>query len=127
MTIPGWPDRQEYPFEKPHFFRTPAGSMHYVDEGNGEPVIFIQGNGGGSFEFRRLIREFSRTDRCIAPDPIGFGLSDKPAGWSYLPEEHAKNPALFLESSAPENSTLVAGDWGGLTRGMKNLQGGSGS
>jgi haloalkane dehalogenase len=112
MTTPGWLDRQEYPFE-PHFFRTPAGSMHYVDEGNGEPIVFVHGNAGWSFEFRRLIREFSRTNRCIAPDLIGFGLSDKPAGWSYLPEEHAKNLDLFLESLSPENITLVVGDWGG--------------
>ena len=89
MTIPEWLDREEYPFE-PHFFKTPAGKMQYVDEGSGEPIVFVHGNPAWSFEFRRLIKEFSRTNRCVAPDLIGFGLSDKPAEWSYLPAEHAK-------------------------------------
>jgi haloalkane dehalogenase len=112
MTIPAWLDREEYPFEQ-HFFTTPAGNMHYVDEGSGEPVVFVHGNPAWSFEFRKLIKELSRTNRCIAPDLIGFGLSDKPAGWSYLPEEHAKNLDRFLESLPLKNSTLVVGDWGG--------------
>jgi len=110
--IPEWLDRQEYPFE-PHFFKTPAGNMHYVDEGTGEPIVFVHGNPSWSFEFRKLIKGFSRTNRCIAPDLIGFGLSDKPSGWSYLPEDQAKNLDLFLESLPLKNSTLIVGDWGG--------------
>jgi len=51
MTIPAWLDREEYPFEQ-HFFTTPAGNMHYVDEGSGEPVVFVNGNPAWSFEFR---------------------------------------------------------------------------
>jgi len=112
MMIPEWLDREEYPF-KPHFFLTPAGNMHYADEGSGEPVVFVHGNPAWSFEFRKLIKDFSMTNRCIAPDLIGFGLSDKPAGWSYLPEEQAKNLDLFLESLPLKNITLVVGDWGG--------------
>lgn len=107
-----WLDRQEYPFE-PHFFKTPVGNMHYVDEGTGDPIVFVHGNPAWSFEFRKLIRELSGTTRCIAPDLIGFGLSDKPAGWSYLPEEQANNLDLFLESLSLENITMVVGDWGG--------------
>jgi haloalkane dehalogenase len=112
MTTPEWLDTQEYPFE-PHFFKTPAGTMHYVDEGTGEPIVFVHGNPAWSFEFRKLIKEFSKTNRCIAPDLIGFGLSDKPAGWSYLPEEQAKILDLFLESFPLNTITLVVGDWGG--------------
>lgn len=87
--------------------------MHYVDEGTGNPIVFIHGNPAWSFEFRHLIKELSKTNRCIAPDLIGFGLSDKPARWSFLPEEHAKNLELFLESLLLKNITLVVGDWGG--------------
>jgi pimeloyl-ACP methyl ester carboxylesterase len=112
MTIPPWLDRKEYPFVS-HWFTTPAGAMHYVDEGNGEPIVFIHGNPAWSFEFRNVIKEFSKTNRCIAPDLIGFGLSDKPAGWSYLPKEQAKNIDLFLESLDLNAITLVVGDWGG--------------
>ena len=87
--------------------------MHYVDEGSGEPIVFVHGNPAWSFEFRNVIKEFSSTNRCIAPDLIGFGLSDKPAGWSYLPKEQAKNLDLFLESLDLNAITLVVGDWGG--------------
>jgi pimeloyl-ACP methyl ester carboxylesterase len=107
-----WLDRHEYPFQ-PHFFRTPSGSLHYVDEGDGEPVIFIHGNPSWSFQFRNSIKGLSGTNRCIAPDHLGFGLSDKPPEWSYLPEDHAKNLELFLESLDLQNMALVVGDWGG--------------
>jgi len=112
MTIPAWLDITEYPFVQ-HFFRTPAGNMQYVDEGNGEPIVFVHGNPAWSFEFRHLIKAFSPTNRCIAPDLIGFGLSDKPPGWSYLPKEHAENLDLLLESLNLDTITLVVGDWGG--------------
>ncbi|MEI7648112.1 MAG: alpha/beta fold hydrolase [Methanomicrobiales archaeon] len=112
MITPEWLDIQEYPF-KQHFFKTPAGNMHYVDEGSGEPIVFVHGNPAWSFEFRKLIKEFSRTNRCIAPDMIGFGLSDKPLEYSYLPKEQAKNFDLFLESLPLEDITMVVGDWGG--------------
>jgi len=112
MTTPPWLDRQEYPFAS-HWFTTPVGAMHYVDEGTGDPLVFVHGNPAWSFEFRNVIKEFSKTNRCIAPDLIGFGLSDKPAGWSYLPKEQAKNLDLFLESLDLISITLVVGDWGG--------------
>jgi haloalkane dehalogenase len=112
MMTPEWLDQQEYPFE-PHFFKTSAGNLHYVDEGTGDPIVFVHGNPAWSFEFRNLIRELSATNRCIAPDLIGFGLSDKPTGWSYLPEEQAKILDCFLESLSLENITMVVGDWGG--------------
>ena len=85
MTKPKWLNTKEYPF-KSNFFKTSIGRLHYVDEGKGEPIIFVHGNPAWSFEFRNLIKEFSKTNRCIAPDHIGFGLSDKPANWSYLPK-----------------------------------------
>jgi haloalkane dehalogenase len=85
--------------------------MHYVNEGTGEPIVFVHGNPAWSFEFRKLIKEFSRTNRCIVSDLIGFGLSDKPAGWSYLPEVQAKNLDLFLESLHLDTLTLVIGEW----------------
>jgi len=107
-----WLDTNEYPFHH-KFFRTPSGSIHYVDEGDGEPVIFIHGNPSWSFQFRNVIKGLSGTNRCIAPDHLGFGLSDKPLKWSYLPQDHAKNLELFLESLNLQNITLVVGDWGG--------------
>ena len=85
-----WLDRNEYPF-KSNYFNLPLGKMHYVDQGEGIPIVFVHGKPGWSFEFRKSIKELSKTNRCIANDHIGFGLSDKPYEWNYLPQNHAKN------------------------------------
>lgn len=107
-----WIDRNEYPFES-HYFQTSAGKLHYVDEGEGQPVVMVHGNPAWSFLYRKLIKQLSPHYRCIAPDHIGFGLSDKPADWSYLPEDHAKNLAALIDNLALKNVTLVVQDWGG--------------
>jgi haloalkane dehalogenase len=72
-----WLDREEYPFGA-HFFETPAGRIHYVDEGEGPPVLMVHGTPTWSFLYRRLIKDLSRDHRVIAVDNLGFGLSDKP-------------------------------------------------
>ena len=112
MTDQEWIDRKEYPFDR-NFFGTEVGKMHYVDEGQGEPIVFVHGNPSWSFQYRKVIKELSKDHRCIAPDMIGFGLSDKPTDWSYLPKEQAKLIDDFLESLDLENITIVVGDWGG--------------
>jgi len=55
----------------------------------------------------------SKTHRCIAPDYIGFGLSDKPADWDYLPIHQTKHVSNLLDSLSLNNITLVFNDWGG--------------
>lgn len=66
-----------FPFES-KFFTTPSGHrMHLVDEGAGEPIVFVHGNPAWSFEFRHLIKGLRSDFRCIAPDHIGFGLSSR--------------------------------------------------
>ena len=85
-----WLDRTEYPF-RPHHFHAPAGRMHYVDEGKGEVILFVHGNPSWSFLYRHLIKALSRTHRCVAPDNLGFGLSDKPADADYTPRFHSEN------------------------------------
>jgi haloalkane dehalogenase len=109
---PKWLDRKEYPF-KSHYFQLPVGKMHYVDEGQGYPIVMIHGNPGWSFEFRKVITELSKTNRCIAPDHIGFGLSDKPQDFDYLPASQARNFELFMDSLNLNNITLTFNDWGG--------------
>lgn len=109
---PAWLDSREYPFRQ-NYLDVPAGKMHYVDEGSGDPIVFMHGNPSWSFEFRHLIRAFAPTNRCIAPDLIGFGLSDKPEDWTYLPQDHAKNLARLLAACDVNRITLVVTDWGG--------------
>jgi haloalkane dehalogenase len=109
---PGWLDEREYPFGS-HYFSTPAGRMHFVDEGRGRPIVFVHGNPAWSFMFRNQIKALAGTHRCIAPDHLGFGLSDKPHDWSYLPSGHATNLEALLEDLDLQDITLVVGDWGG--------------
>jgi len=112
MIPPGWLNRKDYPFTS-NYYKTPVGRMHYLDEGEGDPIIFVHGNPSWSYQFRNVIKRLSNHHRCIAPDLIGFGLSDKPKDWSYLPEDHAQLFEGFLESLDLHNMTIVVGDWGG--------------
>lgn len=112
MSAPDWLDRELYPFE-PHHFELPEGRLHYVDEGSGDPIVMLHGNPTWSFLYRHLIRGLSGEHRCIAPDYLGFGLSDKPPHWSYRPEDHAKCIAAFVDSLDLSSITLVVQDWGG--------------
>ena len=108
-----WIDRNEYPFES-RYFDQPAGRMHYVDEGAGDhAIVMVHGNPTWSFLYRHLIKGLAGKFRCIAPDHIGFGLSDKPPGWDYLPESHAENFERLLEGLGIGPATLVVQDWGG--------------
>ncbi|QCR21989.1 alpha/beta fold hydrolase [Pontibacter sp. SGAir0037] len=112
MNSPKWLDRILYPFRH-HTFSLPAGRMHYVDEGSGEPIVFVHGTPTWSFLWRQQIKSLSRTYRCIAPDHLGFGLSDKPPGFAYTPEAHAQNLEQLLEHLQLDNITLVVHDFGG--------------
>ncbi len=105
-------DRRAYPFAS-HWLETPAGRMHYVDEGSGETVVFAHGTPTWSFEWRHLIRALVPEHRCIAPDHLGFGLSDRPRGASYTPRSHAERFEAFIAQLDPDPFTLVVHDYGG--------------
>lgn len=113
-SYPDWVDREEYPFHT-FYYNTPNGKMHFVDEGKGDPVVMIHGNPVWSFVYRKVIKQLSGNYRCIAPDHLGFGLSDKPENWDYLPVNHAQNLELLLNELQLNNITLVVNDWGGPT------------
>ena len=81
MTDLSWLNRDEYPFAS-HYFQTAAGRLHYVDEGQGAPIVMVHGNPTWSFLYRHLIKQLRTDYRCVAVDHLGFGLSDKPIGWS---------------------------------------------
>ena len=105
-------DRVAYPFES-RSMRLRAGRMHYVDEGTGDPVVFVHGTPTWSFEWRHCIRALSKSARCIAPDHLGFGLSDRPHEAPYTPEWHAENFAEFVDKLGAGPLTLVVHDFGG--------------
>ena len=113
---PDWVDREAYPFES-RYVALDAGTVHYVDEGEsglGEPtLVFLHGNPTWSFLYRHLVRGLSGEYRCVAPDHLGFGLSDHPGGFSYLPSDHAAVFGAFVDELGLEDVVLVVQDWGG--------------
>ena len=108
----GWIDKAEYPFQ-PHFLDLDMGKMHYVDEGEGSPIVMVHGTPTWSFLYRHLVKALSPSYSCVAPDNIGFGLSDKPERWSYLPEAHASNLSTLIRSLGLKDITLLVHDFGG--------------
>jgi haloalkane dehalogenase len=89
------------------------GRLHYLDAGQGAPVVMVHGNPAWSFLYRHMIRGLSPDHHCIALDHLGFGLSDKPREWSYLPADHAQNLQALIEHLELRDITLVVQDWGG--------------
>lgn len=112
MTTPAWLDRAEYPFTS-RWLDLPAGRMHYVDEGQGPPLVFVHGTPDWSFAWRHLIKALSPRYRCIAPDNLGFGLSDKPQGYSYAPAEQAAHLEQLIEHLGLRDLSLLLHDFGG--------------
>lgn len=109
---PTWLDPLHYPFAS-HRCALPAGHLHYVDEGAGEPLLFVHGTPTWSFLYRHLITDLRDRYRCIAPDHLGFGLSDKPAAFGYTPADHAANLAALIDHLGLRRVTLVVHDFGG--------------
>ncbi|MEX0763300.1 MAG: alpha/beta fold hydrolase [Dehalococcoidia bacterium] len=108
---PPWLNQEEYPFQ-PRHLDVPGGRMSYVDEGRGEPIVFIHGVPTWSFNYRHLIRHFSSTHRCVAMDHLGFGLSAKPPV-ACPPQEHSDNIERLINTLDLRGVTLVLHDWGG--------------
>ncbi|MDR0882588.1 MAG: alpha/beta fold hydrolase [Candidatus Adiutrix sp.] len=112
----GRPTLAEYPFA-PHFFRRRDGqALHYLDEGQGPPVIMVHGNPTWSFFWRRLVAGLSANFRCLAPDHLGMGWSSRPAAGAYgftLADRAADLTALADHWQLGRPAHLVAHDWGG--------------
>ena len=85
--------------------------MHYVEEGAGDPVLFLHGNPTSSYLWRNVIPHVSPLARCIALDLIGMGKSDKP-DIEYRFVDHSKYVEGFIEALGLRNITFVIHDWG---------------
>jgi haloalkane dehalogenase len=106
------PWRDLYPFES-HFLNLGLHRLHYVDEGSGEPLLFVHGNPTWSFYWRNLILAFRDRFRCIAVDHIGCGLSDKPQDYNYTLQQRIDDLCEFVQRLDLTGITLLAHDWGG--------------
>ncbi len=86
--------------------------MHYIDVGEGEPILFLHGNPTSSYLWRNIIPHLSSQGRCIAPDLIGMGKSDHP-DLPYRYDDHYRYVSGFISAlGIGSNLTLVIHDWG---------------
>jgi haloalkane dehalogenase len=105
-----------YPFTGRYLDR-PGGRLHFLDEGAGDPVVMLHGNPTWSFYYRNLVLALRDRYRCVVPDHIGCGLSDKPPADRYdysLKSRIDDLEALLDHLGLGENLTLVLHDWGGM-------------
>lgn len=99
-----------FPFES-KYLEVFGSRIHYVDEGQGEPVIFIHGNPTSSYLWRNIIPHVTDHHRAIAIDLIGMGKSDKPdIGYTF--RDHYQYVEAFIEQQGLRNITFVVHDWG---------------
>lgn len=110
--LPPWL-REIYPFE-PKRFATEAGDMSYLDEGAGdEAVLMVHGNPTWSFFYRNVVLALRGRIRCIVPDHLGCGLSEKPQDYDYTLGNHVENLGRLIDSLNLRKVHLIVHDWGG--------------
>jgi haloalkane dehalogenase len=98
----------------PRYVEQDGLRMHYVDEGEGTPVLLLHGEPTWAYLYRKVIPEVAPVARCIAPDYFGFGRSDKPIerGW-YSYDAHFASLERFVDELDLRDVTVVMQDWGG--------------
>jgi haloalkane dehalogenase len=106
------PDPELFPFRS-RWFDARAGRVHYIDEGEGPPILFLHGNPTWSFVYRGLVIRLRKRFRCIAPDYLGFGLSEHPEDFRYAPRDHAETVRQLVRHLDLRDLTIVGHDWGG--------------
>lgn len=106
--------RELYPFTG-NFYETLWGKLHYLDEGEGDAVILLHGNPTWSFFYRDVVKQLAPQLRCIVPDHLGCGLSNKPQnGFGYRLTEHIDNIVGLIDDHLQlKRYSLVVHDWGG--------------
>lgn len=108
--------KKEYPFTG-RYLDLDGLRLHYLDEGLGEPVVMLHGNPTWSFYYRNLVLALRDRYRCVVPDHIGCGLSDKPGDNSYdytLGRRMDDLERLLDHLGITTGITLVIHDWGGM-------------
>ncbi|MEC9018663.1 MAG: alpha/beta fold hydrolase [Nitrospinota bacterium] len=105
-------DSSLYPF-KSHSLDLDSYRYHYLDEGQGETLLMLHGNPTWSFYYRNLILDLKKTYRCVVPDHMGMGKSDKPQNYPYTLSQHIDNLVALVDEISLKDITLVVHDWGG--------------
>ncbi len=108
--------KEIYPYEGKYLDLTDI-KYHYLDEGEGESVVMIHGNPSWSIYYRNLVKSLKNDYRCIVPDHIGCGFSDKPSdeNYEYTLEQRIDDLEMLLQHlNINKDITLVLHDWGGM-------------
>jgi pimeloyl-ACP methyl ester carboxylesterase len=107
--------RALYPFTPQGFFTPHGARMSFLDEGprSDEAVLMLHGNPTWSFFYRNLVRPVAPSMRCIVPDHIGMGLSDKPTDYPYRLATRIADIEALIASLGLKKIHLVVHDWGG--------------
>ncbi len=96
----------------PHYVEVAGIRLHYVEQGTGDPILFLHGNPTSSYVWRNIIPIVAAKGRCIALDLVGFGKSDKPdIAYDYF--DHVRYVEGFIRALNLTNVTLVLHDCGG--------------
>jgi len=101
---------EEFPF-KSNYVDIKGSKIHYIDEGEGKPMLFLHGNPTSSYIWRNIIPHLSKDVRCIAPDLLGFGKSDKP-DLDYGFSDVYEYLEAFIKELNLQDITIVVQDWG---------------
>lgn len=104
--------RELFPFET-KYLDIEGLHYHYVDEGQGDPLLMVHGNPTWSFLFRNFIKGLAGPHRCVAVDHMGCGLSDKPQNYRYRLSRHIANLEHLVLTKDLRNITIMVHDWGG--------------
>lgn len=99
---------------QPHYLDVDGLRLHYLDEGEGPPVLLLHGEPTWSYLYRKVIPELTPACRAIVPDYLGFGRSDKPLrveDYSY--DRHVDSMRRLVEELDLRDLTVVVQDWGG--------------
>src|SRR3989442_735014 len=91
---------------KPNYVEVDGSRIHYIDEGQGKPILFLHGMPTWSYLWRNIIPELTKNARCIAPDLIGMGRSDKP-DIAYTVFDHIHYIEKFIDQLNLTDITLV--------------------
>jgi haloalkane dehalogenase len=105
-----------YPFSS-YYMETNGFNYHFLDEGEGDPIVMLHGNPTWSFYYRILIKALAVSFRTVVPDHIGCGLSDKPntRSYNYSLKSRVEDLDHLLKFLGIENNiTLIFHDWGGM-------------
>jgi haloalkane dehalogenase len=102
------PSRDRWPYA-PHYANVNGWRMHYVDEGEGDPVVLLHGNPTWGFLYRDVIAPLVGSGhRVIVPDMIGFGLSEKPTReQAHCLDGHPRSPTRAPERPSREGASVL--------------------